>query len=334
MIRMIDLNSDIIKLGPLTLLTVDEGYAAITQDNGKQVILPGGHVHLLTHRNWKFEKFVSQKIETMDLQNIVTPSADNVLMEVDSTVAWQIVDVQRAATAAIATMSVDGGPISQDTERLRYDILKQAEASLSMFIGTVNYSSTTSHSAALHDASGDTPRVVAEPATQEEIAKTIDDTLFAGPGMLSAIAHANEFTMNYGIKILSINIISAKPKDEALTRSLALGAVAAAEAQQAETAAYGKARALTVEAEGAASARIIEAKAGAEADRIAADGALKAAELLQQSPIAAELAKIERTGTALGNSSKFFFGNGLMPGDVGNLLGANIAGAPEPAPKR
>ena len=131
--------------------------------------------------------------------------------------------------------------------------------------------------------------MVAEPATQEEIAKTIDDTLFAGPGMLSAIAHANEFTMNYGIKILSINIISAKPKDEALTRSLALGAVAAAEAQQAETAAYGKARALTVEAEGAASARIIEAKAGAEADRIAADGALKAAELLQQSPIAAEL---------------------------------------------
>ena len=104
------------------------------------------------------ERLHSQKIETMDLQNIVTPSADNVLMEVDSTVAWQIVDVQRAATAAIATMSVDGGPISQDTERLRYDILKQAEASLSMFIGTVNYSSTTSHSAALHDASGDTPR--------------------------------------------------------------------------------------------------------------------------------------------------------------------------------
>ena len=58
MIRMIDLNSDVIKLGPLTLLTVDEGYAAITQDNGKQVILAGGHVHLLTHRAWKFEKFV------------------------------------------------------------------------------------------------------------------------------------------------------------------------------------------------------------------------------------------------------------------------------------
>ena len=30
-------------------------------------------------------------------------------------------------------------------------------------------------------------------------------------------------TMNYGVKILSINIISAKPKDDTLMASLALG---------------------------------------------------------------------------------------------------------------
>jgi hypothetical protein len=95
--RMIDLNSSVIKLGPLTLLTVDEGYAAITQNNGKQVVLAGGDTHLLTHRNWKFEKFVSQKIETMKLDNIVTPSADNVLMQINSTVAWQIVVRLRSA---------------------------------------------------------------------------------------------------------------------------------------------------------------------------------------------------------------------------------------------
>ena len=95
--RMIDLNSSVIKLGPLTLLTVDEGYAAITQNNGKQVVLAGGDTHLLTHRNWKFEKFVSQKIETMKLDNIVTPSADNVSMQINSTVAWQIVVRLRSA---------------------------------------------------------------------------------------------------------------------------------------------------------------------------------------------------------------------------------------------
>jgi hypothetical protein len=92
--RMIDLNSDIIRLGPLTLLTVDEGYAAITQNNGKQIIMAGGAVHLL-------EKFVSQKIETMQLDNIATPSADNVLMEINSTVAWQVCVVPVSAIARL-----------------------------------------------------------------------------------------------------------------------------------------------------------------------------------------------------------------------------------------
>jgi len=59
--------------------------------------------------------------------------------------------------------------------------------------------------------------------------------------------------------------------------------------------------------------------------RIAAEGALKAAELLEQSSIAADLAKIERTGAALAGSSKFFFGNGLTPNDIGNLVGAGLA---------
>eukprot|EP01048_Picozoa_sp_COSAG05_P004234 COSAG05_NODE_221_length_13654_cov_29.450103_6_plen_169_part_00 len=39
---------------------------------------------------------------------------------------------------------------------------------------------------------------------------------------------------------------------------------------------------------------------------------------------AAELAKIDRTGTALNSSSKFFFGNGLSPSDLGNLFSADV----------
>ena len=56
---------------------------------------------MLTHRNWKFEKFVSQKIETMQLDNIATPSADNVLMEINSTVAWQVCVVPVSAIARL-----------------------------------------------------------------------------------------------------------------------------------------------------------------------------------------------------------------------------------------
>jgi hypothetical protein len=48
--RSIDLNQPVIELGPWTLLTIDQGYMAVTQDNGKQVILDGGEVYLLTRK--------------------------------------------------------------------------------------------------------------------------------------------------------------------------------------------------------------------------------------------------------------------------------------------
>jgi regulator of protease activity HflC (stomatin/prohibitin superfamily) len=76
--------------------------------------------------------------------------------------------------------------------------------------------------------------------------------------------------------------------------------------------------------QGKARAQIIQAKGSAEAERIAAEGALKAAQLLEQSPIARELAKIDRTGKALEGKTKFFFGNGLTPGDLGSLIGAGV----------
>ena len=49
-VEMIDLNQPVIKLGPWTLLTIDQGYMAVTQDNGKQTILEGGEVYLLTRK--------------------------------------------------------------------------------------------------------------------------------------------------------------------------------------------------------------------------------------------------------------------------------------------
>eukprot|EP00820_Chromera_velia_P029816 Cvel_12672.t1-p1 / transcript=Cvel_12672.t1 / gene=Cvel_12672 / organism=Chromera_velia_CCMP2878 / gene_product=hypothetical protein / transcript_product=hypothetical protein / location=Cvel_scaffold838:479-1907(-) / protein_length=243 / sequence_SO=supercontig / SO=protein_coding / is_pseudo=false len=82
--KEVDLNNVVIKLGPYTLVKVDEGYAAVTSDNGSQKILEGGTCNFLTHRNWKFEKFLSQKIQADDLNRIKSTSADNVLMETDA----------------------------------------------------------------------------------------------------------------------------------------------------------------------------------------------------------------------------------------------------------
>ena len=72
-------------------------------------------------------------------------------------------------------------------------------------------------------------------------------------------------TRTYGVEIMSINIISASPMDKQLTRSLAAGAVASAEALQAETSARGKARAVAIHAGAEASCAKISASGVAEA---------------------------------------------------------------------
>merc|ERR1712167_542166 len=69
-------------------------------------------------------------------------------------------------------------------------------------------------------------------------------TLFDKGKLRSAVTHANDVCSRYGVEVITINIISAFPNDRKLVEALAAGAVAAAEAEQAETAAEGAAKAL------------------------------------------------------------------------------------------
>merc|ERR1719399_2466628 len=276
------LNDHIIELGPYTLVTVNEGYSAVTQNNGKQVILAGGHTHFLTHKNWKFEKFITLKIQTDDLEKIKATSADNINMMVDSTVNWRIVDVEVAATMAAETMAMSGkGSISADITKLRRDVLKQALASLAAFIGSVNYSDSFHMSAAAagHMASKAVQGVAVDSSSREEGGagaagggadegdrKFVENPMYDLEKMGTSVEHANRVTRTYGVEIMSINVISATPCDDKLTKSLASGAVASAEALQAETAARGQANAVRIAAEAEAARVKIEAQGIGEAE--------------------------------------------------------------------
>ena len=72
-------------------------------------------------KNWKFEKLMSLKIQTNDLEKIRATSADNIEMSVTSTVNWRIVDVNIAASMAAETMAASGkaGEVSADITKLR-----------------------------------------------------------------------------------------------------------------------------------------------------------------------------------------------------------------------
>lgn len=339
--KIIDLNQPVILMGPYTLLTVDKGYEAVTQNNGRQQVLPGGEVHLLNHRNWKFEKFITCKIQTDDLQRIEVMTGDNVLMHVDATVCWCIHDVQKCAEMAAETMNHTGNRNSTGTiEKLRNDVLKQAEASLSALVGKVNFSNTFSAAAALQagQAAGTSsaPTVTGQKVVVEGAGaagaggsapgapKEADAValLFDVDKLQCSVAHANNMTSRYGVQVLSINIISAKPADHNLMQCLAKGAVAAAEAQQLETIARGRAKAATIDARGNADALKISAQADADADVTRAEGAKQAAQLLEEQEVAVSLATIRATGDALkGANSSLIMGQD--PSNMGAMLMSN-----------
>ena len=167
----------------------------------------------------------------------------------------------------------------------------QALASLAAFIGSVNYSESFHMSAAAQQGAeharnaplANAVAVDAPPPAPNGAGAFADNPLYNLEKMGSAVEHANSVTRTYGIEIMSINIISASPVDAALTKSLASGAVASAEALMAETAARGEARAVKIAAEaeaervrvaasGVADALKIEAAADADAEKIRAQG--------------------------------------------------------------
>merc|ERR1711959_739058 len=223
--------------------------------------------------------------------------------------SWRITDVMAAARMSADTMRNDGSDVMNsadaDITKLRRDVLMQATASLAAFIGEIRYSDSFHVSAASkvvdqsqNDGGG------APPVPPDLVGYS---PIFDPARMCTAVDTANSITQTYGVTIISINIIAANPADKNLQVALAKGAVASAEAEQAETVARGSAKAAQILAEGEA-----------QAEMIRAEGKRAAATKLEESQVAVDLAKIDRTGAALNNKTSFFFG--ADPGTMGQVL--------------
>merc|ERR1719378_1522958 len=144
--------------------------------------------------------------------------------------------------------------------------------------------------------------------------------LFGEGHMTSAVRHANEICSQYGVHVVNVNIVSAFPSDPQLQQALSAGAVASANAQQSELVARGNAKAKLIAANSEAEALRIAAQAAADAERLRAQGKKDGAELLENSEVAVDLAKIERAGEVIGDKSTFFFGAGpqVLPAMMSN----------------
>jgi len=311
---LIDLASSLIQLGPYTLVTVDEGYAAVTQDNGEQKILEGGKTYMLTHRNWKFEKFMTKKLQTNDVGPIQVTTGDNVPLLATATVNWLIEDARLAARMAANTMPNTASGVRQagsefDITKLREDVIRQVTASLAAFIGTVSYSAH-GHAAMAARVEGEKQRQQQGEGGSPSFDCDGRKQLFDREQLNNSVDHANEICQKYGVRILSMNLISASPSDHGLLDALSQGAVATVAAEQMETNARGQAKALLLTARAEADAAKIRAQGDAEAEALRADGSKKAADLLESSSVAVDLAKMKQAGSCLaeGKANSFFFG--------------------------
>jgi regulator of protease activity HflC (stomatin/prohibitin superfamily) len=321
--KMVDLSSNVIPLGPYTLVTVDENYAAVTQDNGKLKVLGGGKSYMLTHRNWKFEKFLSMKLQQDDVPAFTITTGDNIPLDAVVNVTWSVQDAELAARMAANT--IGGGRSDGGINEFREDVHRQVRSSMSAFAGSIRYGLSDGHAQISQKTSGEGEAVSLGEPEPDDFANQGRAALFNADHLKNSVAHANEICNRYGVKVLSINLISATPSDRKLLEALSQGAVASVAAQQTNTAAKAKAQATLIEAQAQAEAMMVKARGEAEAEKLRADGSLSAARSLESSEVAVSLARIKTTGTALGEgkANSFFFG---LQG-AGDLPTGLLAGA-------
>lgn len=290
------------------------------------------------------------QVQTDDLDRVNATSADNIEMEVTSSVNWQIVDVELAARMASESMKSgrhndsSSGARNADISKLRKDVLKQAIAALASYIGGVNYSESF-HISAAAQASKDASNLAQQqslPTAQAtvlppsagggagggalpEASTFTDNPLYNKGKMASAVDYANQVTSRYGVNVISVNIISASPCDAALTRSLASGAVASAEALQAETSARGQARAMAVEAEAQAERSRLIAQGEADARVIQAEAQRQSKDLVTQAEARATRERGAATADALRSVTEALSANGAKDAMVQQLAQQYIA---------
>lgn len=276
--KLIDLSSSLITMGPYTLVTVEEGYAAITQDNGKQMVLPGGNSYMLTHQNWKFQAWLSLKMQTNKVGPLSMTTGDNIALDIVANVNWVIQD-----PIVAAGKNVDLATGKDTLKLMRDDVNLQVTSSMASLVGAIRYGAQGTEGLQRAAKTGQVPLPGSIPEDDEalrqldvrepdpEDGKLGRKALWDPARLQSAVDDANNICQRYGVEILSINLISAAPADAKLVEIMSRGAVATVSAEETAKAARAEANAslIAAEAETArarAEAEALQIKARSEAD--------------------------------------------------------------------
>jgi len=260
---LVDLSQPVIPIGDtMTLVTVEENYAAITSNNGRQQILGGGNAYLLDNAGWQFRGWISLKMQTNRLESFVVTSTDNIALNVNGNVNWRILDPNVAARRNIDPSL--GDPLMM----IRRDVNENVKSALVELISQIYYGAQDKGQDAGDEFEEEAPSIkesrqaMYDPETTQEV-----------------VGKVNEIVSQWGVQVVSVNVVSAQPEDRELAREMSRGAVASvlATEQRKDVRAEEKANLIASEAEvfvAAEQAKVesIEATIDSEIATIAAQG--------------------------------------------------------------
>lgn len=350
MLRLDD--SPTLRIGPYTIVTVDDGYVAITMNNGKQVLLEGGNTHLLTHQKWRFERFLNMKLQADDICDFKATTADKILVSIDATVTWRVTIAEKAAMIVTESGNRTESDISLDTSisddmgslnKLRNQVMAHAMSGLLHFISSVQYS----------DYFLRLQTSLTSKETENKLDKlgynTKNDfisTIFDEQRLNDLLDDVNRKIEEFGVEVLEVSVIAVNNCEEENSKSaFALGAMSSVESLHIHAKAIETANATKIEAEAKAVARTIQAKSEAEsliikvkadaaasikrsegekvAELIRAEGSKEVAKILATSKLAERLEIIKVSASAIKDTDKFFFGK--EPQYISNLVNDAIS---------
>merc|ERR1719473_2039390 len=335
----------------IKLVTVNEGFAGISYDEGRLVVLDPGR-HALAKPSHHVGGLVSLGQHTLPIAEVTSMSSDNVGLVFDAAITVQVVDVRRAVTAFAGAGRGDrmgpsgsgggaggGGGGFFSIEDLHVAIVDKAKLALSIIIGNNQFNDSFRATTATPTPVADAAAVSADdaalakpppPPTNPAVA---DSCASGDPGSFKQHVHdlfmqafAREMSDACGVRVIDMSVEDVRLTNKDLEAAMSSAAVAATEWQRAqiaarirETEARARQSADVIEAEGRA--RATEILAGAEAARVATlDAAMAAACSTSQ-----QRELVLAAGSMLENAGATVL-LGASPADTASML-ASSAGA-------
>jgi regulator of protease activity HflC (stomatin/prohibitin superfamily) len=325
-VNSVPITTQVIYHGGIKVVTVREGFAGISFDDGKMVVLTPGR-HMLTKTTHVFSGFLSTGQQTLSIAQVTSMSSDNVGLRFDAAITVQVTDPSKAVTM-LANLGGDSR-LEFDPKNMYTAIVQKAKIALAIIVGN----NRLNNPKRVKTIMGDKAQIISDTNNieRDDFSPRHAEDDPVDEGSFKQVVHdtflnnfATSMSRDCGVNVVDFSVEDVQFTDPELATALARGAVARTDLVKAEidlqvkrTMALAEQQGEILRAQGKAQAIAILAEA--EASRIKkVDQAMNSvcAATQQRELVLAASQVMENSSSAL------ILANSI--GDVSNMLGASM----------